>query len=85
MSTVRLYVGNLPYGMGPRELIEIFREAGWQAERPHIVLDRESGQSKGFGFINIDSVHADLAMAALNGSEVGGRTIRVARAIDRDT
>jgi len=79
----RLYVGNISYSVDSHGLIEIFREHGVLGERPHIVMDRESGRSKGFGFINVPPEMADTAICALNGAIVGGRTIRVDRAHDR--
>ena len=80
----RLYVGNLPYTMTTDRLVEIFQEFGFPVRRPHIVTDRESGQSKGFGFVDMDTPNsADDAINALNGARVDGRTLRVDKAHEK--
>lgn len=81
----RLYVGNLPYGLMPDELVGAFRAQGIEVTRPHIVSDRETGQSKGFGFVQLGSVaEAENAVAVMNGTSLGGRTIRVDLAHEKE-
>ena len=82
-GTARLYVGNLPYTMTPERLVEIFTEHGFPGSAPYIVSDRETGQSKGFGFIEVDASNCDQAIATLNGAEADGRSLRVDRAHDK--
>jgi RNA recognition motif-containing protein len=72
-----LYVGNLPHSTSEAELRTVF-EAHGAVDKVSIVTDRETGRSRGFAFVEMtDSSAADKAMAALNGSELGGRTLTV--------
>ena len=79
----RLYVGNLPYGITDEELANAFTKVGPVTDVT-IVIDRETGRSRGFGFVEMatDAGAAD-ALAQMNGAEVGGRTLKVAEAKDR--
>ena len=80
---MEIYVGNLPYTVDSEQLGDMFRPYGAVA-RADVKTDRESGQSKGFGFVTIDDDDdARSAIAALNGSTVGTRTIRVSPATGR--
>lgn len=72
----KLYVGNLPYEIDDKGLEELFAEYG-DVESATIIMDRATGRSKGFGFVELDDEGAAAAMKALNGSEVDGRTIKV--------
>lgn len=73
----KLYVGNLGYGMADRDLQELFAAHG-TVESAKVIMDRDSGQSKGFGFVEMSSdSEAQAAIAALNGKEVAGRTLTV--------
>ncbi len=79
----RLYVGNLPYQMTDAELEETFTQAGEVVDAV-VVIDRETGQSRGFGFVEMADVEAaEAAVEQLNGTEVGGRALRVAEANPR--
>jgi cold-inducible RNA-binding protein len=79
----RLYVGNLPYRMTEDELANVFSQAGAVADVA-IIVDRETGRSKGFGFVEMaDDGAATSAVQQLNGAQVGGRTIKVAEANER--
>ncbi len=79
----RLYVGNLPYRMSEEELVGVFSQAGAVANVA-IIMDRETGRSKGFAFVEMeDDPGGDAAILQLNGSQVGGRTIKVAEANPR--
>jgi cold-inducible RNA-binding protein len=79
----RLYVGNLPYQMTDTELEETFTQVGEVVDAV-VVIDRDTGQSRGFGFVEMaDAETAQAAVEQLNGVEVGGRALRVAEASPR--
>ena len=79
----RLYVGNLPYTADNQQLSQLFSAFGDVVEAT-VVMDRESGQSKGFGFVQMaDDATARTAIAQLNGTRLGDRTIRVDEAQPR--
>ena len=79
----KLYVGNLAYSMTDGELQSLFEEYG-TVESAQVIMDRETGRSKGFGFVEMsDDDAANRAIEELNGSEVKGRTIRVNESIER--
>src|SRR5579884_3206972 len=72
-----LYVGNLPHSTTEADLRSFF-EAHGAVDKVSIVTDRETGRSRGFGFVEMtNSSDADKAIAALNGAELGGRTLTV--------
>jgi RNA recognition motif-containing protein len=72
-----LYVGNLPHSTTESELRSAF-EAHGAVEKVTIVMDRDTGRSRGFGFVEMtDASAADKAIAALNGSDFGGRTLTI--------
>lgn len=74
---MKLYVGGLAYSITEQELEALFAEFGKVASAA-VIKDRDSGQSKGFGFVEMpDDGEAKAAMAALNGKEVSGRSIMV--------
>lgn len=81
---VRLYLGNLPYALGPLELLGFASKLGYVCERTEIVRDQQSGQSMGFAFLDVRKENADEAIRVMNGQDLGGRTIRVARAKERN-
>jgi len=73
----KLYVGNLPYGATDQQLTEMFGAHG-TVETVRIITDRFSGQSKGFGFVEMASdEEAGRAITALNGTQLEGRAIIV--------
>jgi RNA recognition motif-containing protein len=78
-----LYVGNLPWSTSEDELRDAFAQYG-EVESVKIVYDRETGRSRGFGFVEIEESAADQAIEALNGSEFGGRTLKVNEARPRE-
>ena len=81
----RLYVGNLSYSTTAEELEGVFAQAGDVVDCT-IVTDRETGRSKGFGFVEMsDDAAATAAVQQLNGTELGGRTLRVEEARPRPT
>lgn len=72
-----IYVGNLPYSTGESELSALFAPFG-QVARASIVMDRETGRSRGFGFVEMPNDNeAQAAIAALNGKDNGGRALVV--------
>ena len=72
-----IYVGNLPHSTTEAELRNVF-EAHGAVEKVSIVTDRETGRSRGFAFVEMtDAGEADKAIAALNGTELGGRALTI--------
>lgn len=81
---MNIYVGNLPYGVGEDELRETFGAYG-QIDSVNLIKDKFSGDSKGFGFVEMPSnSEADTAIKALNESMMGGRRIKVNQAKPRE-
>jgi cold-inducible RNA-binding protein len=80
----KLYVGNLPYNITEQELQALFGESGSVASVA-IIKDRHSGQSKGFGFVEMSSqVEAEDAIQRFNGYDLGGRQLKVSIARPRE-
>jgi RNA recognition motif-containing protein len=78
-----IFVGNLSYRTTQDELVAAFSQFG-NVERVSIVTDRETGQSRGFAFVEMtDGREAQNAIAALNGAELGGRALNVNEARPR--
>jgi cold-inducible RNA-binding protein len=74
---VKLYVGNLSFSTGDQELREAFSPHG-NLLSASVVTDRDSGQSRGFGFVEFgSSAEADRATEAMNGATLDGRTLNV--------
>jgi cold-inducible RNA-binding protein len=72
-----IFVGNLSFNTGEDELRQAFESYG-QVDRVSIMTDRDTGRSRGFGFVEMNSSEdGEKAIAALNGSQLGGRTINV--------
>ena len=81
---MNIYVGNLPYSVDRDELRGIFEQYG-EVSAARVVSDRETGRSKGFGFVEIpDDAQAKAAIEALNGNEIGGRKAVVNEARPRE-
>jgi RNA recognition motif-containing protein len=79
-----IYVGNISFQTTEQDLDAAFSAYG-QVDRVQIVKDRESGQSRGFAFVEMsNNADADKAMAALNGAELSGRTLTVNEARPRE-
>jgi RNA recognition motif-containing protein len=73
----KLYVGNLGYGITDSDLAKMFEPHG-TVESAQIIMDRDTGRSKGFGFVEMKSdQEAQAAIAALNGQDSGGRALTV--------
>jgi RNA recognition motif-containing protein len=78
----KLYVGNLPFNTTEDELRDLFGQHG-NVQSVRVVTDRETGRSRGFAFVEMDADAADTAIRALNGTQLGGRALRVNEAHDR--
>jgi RNA recognition motif-containing protein len=79
----KLYVGNLGYGVTDSELSQLF-EAHGTVESAQVIMDRDTGRSKGFGFVEMKTdQEAQAAIAALNGQDHGGRQLTVNEARPR--
>ena len=73
----KLYVGNLPYGISDSDLEQMFAAHG-TVQSAQIIMDRDTGRSKGFGFVEMSSdQEAQAAIAALNGQDKDGRALTV--------
>lgn len=79
----KLYVGNLPYSVTSEQLGELFAEFG-AVESAVVISDRDSGRSKGFGFVELDDDAANAAIEAMNGKEIEGRALKVNEARPRE-
>ncbi len=82
MST-NLFVGNLPFTTGSADLEQLFSRYG-SVSRAQVINDRDTGRSRGFGFVEMDSAdEAQAAIEALDGSDFSGRQIKVNVARER--
>ncbi len=80
---MKIFVGSLPYKVEEADLQELFAAYG-EVSSVKIIIDRETGRSKGFGFVEMaDDESAQKAIDGLNGTEIGGRTIAVSQAEER--
>ncbi len=80
----KLYVGNLSYATSDSELQQMFEQFG-TVQSAQIIMDRDSGRSKGFGFVEMgNDQEAQAAITGLNGKEVGGRSLTVNEARPRE-
>jgi len=84
MSTNKLYVGNFPWSTKEEELKGLFGAHG-TIQSAKIITDKETGESRGFAFIEFSSPEeAKTAMTALEGYDVGGRALKVSEARERE-
>lgn len=80
---MRLYVGGLPYQTTDQDLADFFNQVG-QVTFARVITDRDTGRSKGFGFVELSTdQEAQEAIARLNGASIGNRTITVNEARER--
>src|ERR1700730_969856 len=80
----RLFVGNFPFETTEAQLRAHFSAAGHEPASVKIVTDRETGQSRGFGFVDLEAeAQAKAAIAALDGSDMGGRALKVNEAQEK--
>ena len=78
----KLYVGNLPFSADESQVREIFAQYG-EIENLSLIMDRDTGRPKGFGFITFVTQQAAEKALEQNGKEVGGRALRVNVATDK--
>ena len=76
---MNIYVGNLPYSVTDADLREAFSQFG-TVNQVNVISDKFSGESKGFGFVEMDNADADAAIKSLNGTDMKGRAIKVNQA-----
>ena len=79
----KLYVGNLPFSASEAELRELFEKHG-TVHSVNLITDRETGRPRGFGFVEMEPAQADAAIKALDGTDFGGRNLRVNEARERE-
>ncbi|MDE0349817.1 MAG: RNA-binding protein [Gammaproteobacteria bacterium] len=80
---MRIYIGNMPYGITSEDLSELFGEYG-HVQDATVIMDRETGRSKGFGFVEMpNNGEADRAIKELNSTQLQGRMITVNQARPR--
>jgi RNA recognition motif-containing protein len=81
---MEIYVGNLPWSTSDQDLSDAFGAFG-KVEKASIISDRNSGRSKGFGFVTMeDADEANKAIESLNGTEMAGRNLKVNEARPRE-
>ncbi|MDR0307863.1 MAG: RNA-binding protein [Chitinispirillales bacterium] len=79
----KLYIGNLPYRTTENDVRKLFSKY----EPIHsvvLIADRETGRSRGFGFIELEEINAESAITELGDTIFGGRNLRISKAKDRD-
>ncbi|HEY5883442.1 MAG TPA: RNA-binding protein [Pyrinomonadaceae bacterium] len=82
--SMKLYVGNLAFATSSTELQELFAQAG-TVESANIIEDRDTGRSRGFGFVEMSSKEeGEAAIAQFNGKEINGRALNVNEAKPRE-
>lgn len=79
----KIYVGNLSFQVTESDLKGLFEQAG-EVETATIITDRDTGRSKGFGFVEMEGESADKAIAQFNGTELKGRALTVNEARPRE-
>ncbi len=82
----RLYVGNLPFSADENQIRQLFAQGNREVTEVKLITDRETGQPRGFGFVEMgNSEHARLAIAELNGHSLDGRPLTVNEAKERSS
>jgi RNA recognition motif-containing protein len=79
---MNIYVGNLSYSTTSEDLERLFSEHG-QVDSAAVIMDRDTGRSRGFGFVEMPDEAARKAIEALNGADVGGRRLNINEAKPR--
>lgn len=79
---VKLFVGSLPWSIGDSDLQDLFEEYG-AVQSARVITDRDTGRSRGFGFVEIETDDVAALIRATDGKEVEGRAIRVNEAEER--
>lgn len=81
---MNIYVGNLSYSLSESELRDAFAAYG-EVSSVKVLMDRETGRSRGFGFVEMpNQAEGEAAVAEINGKEIGGRPLRVNEARPRE-
>ena len=80
----RIYIGNLPWSATEDDVREMFSAAG-EVQSVAVITDRETGRSRGFGFVEMDDADADKAIGLLDGKDMDGRPLRVNEARERES
>lgn len=78
----KLYVGNLPFTATEESVRNLFAPHG-TVEKLSLITDRDTGQPRGFGFVEMSTADASRAMQALNGMDFGGRPLKINEAQDK--
>jgi RNA recognition motif-containing protein len=78
----KLFVGNLPWSVDDTRLEEFFQPYG-EVRSARVITDRDTGRSRGFGFVEIETPDIQTVIAAIQGREIDGRAIRVNEAEDK--
>ena len=73
---MKVYVGNLPWSVTDIDLLDLFKPFG-SVDSAQVITDKESGRSRGFGFVEMAAQHAGEAIAKLNGHTIDSRQLRV--------
>jgi len=79
---VKLFVGNLPWSVGDAELEDVFQDLG-AIQSARVIADRDTGRSRGFGFVELQTDDVAAVIQATNGREIDGRQIRVNQAEEK--
>jgi RNA recognition motif-containing protein len=84
MPSTKLFVGNIPFATTEADLRELFGRSGGHVTSVRVIMDHETGRSKGYAFVEMSNAQeADKAIQELNSHSIGGRTIVVAEARPR--
>ncbi|MBK9942906.1 MAG: RNA-binding protein [Kouleothrix sp.] len=79
---VKLFVGNLSWNVDDAQLEALFSEHG-EVQSARVITDRDTGRSRGFGFVEMDAADVAAVISAVNGRDVDGRPVRVNEAEDK--
>jgi RNA recognition motif-containing protein len=79
---VKLFVGNLPWSIGDAELEDVFQNLG-TVQSARVITDRDTGRSRGFGFVEMQTDDLAAVIKATNGREIDGRQLRVNEAEEK--
>ena len=81
---MNIYVGNLPWSATEEEVHDLFAPHG-TVESVRLITDRDTGRARGFGFVEMDDEGAAAAIGALDGTEMGGRALKINEAKPRES
>lgn len=81
---VKLFVGNLPWSVGDEELARVFASHG-EVHNARVISDRDTGRSRGFGFVEMETEDISALIRATDGHEIDGRNLRVNQAEEKDS